>query len=222
MYTANMTPAEISRETDAEIENIDKKVRHMANEFRRKALKATKFPMTMTFEQRTVRKNRWIITMHAPSKKSTEKGTDYSYYCISESPMGKYVYKPVQRSFADIFQTLVIKPHFFSRYRERMGLEETGDKLIMQMMKSKNIVKTEQFERKDGSLGFVMTFDDGIGLGDVLEKDKVHLVRTFVPKHMLFDDQLPGFLEYEADKDTVEALLEKKKRELFAKRIIRL
>ena len=134
--------------------------------------------------------------------------------------MGKYVYKPVQRSLADIFQTLVIKPHFFSRYRERMGLEETGDKLIMQMMKSKNIVKTEQFERKDGSLGFVMTFDDGIGLGDVLEKDKVHLVRTFVPKHMLFDDQLPGFLKYEADKDTFEALLEKKKRELFAKRII--
>ena len=34
-----MTPAEISRETDAEIENIDKKVRHMANEFRRKAHK---------------------------------------------------------------------------------------------------------------------------------------------------------------------------------------
>jgi hypothetical protein len=212
MYTANMTPEEIERETNAEMDNIRAKLAYKIKEFRRKVLKATKFPVSMIYEQRTVRKNRWVITMTADSKKNIDEKAALKCYCISESPLGKFVYKPILHKSEEIysgrklkFETVVFKPHFFSRYRERMGIEETGDKLIIKLMGKLNNVLTKMERRDDGSWASIQIFEDGFCLGDVIAMDKVHLTRTFVPKRMLFSDQLPDMQYYEEDAEILNA-----------------
>jgi hypothetical protein len=206
-----MTPAEISHETHADMQNVITKAEYMIKTLRKKYLKATKFPVSMTYEQRTVRKNRWLVTLSVLSKKGSNPPVSMTYFCICETPIGKFVYKPTEPSKKGQYVTMVIKPHFFSRYRERMGLEDTGEKLILSLFYSRQAVMTHQFKRDDGSWGLVVTFDDGFGFGDVLELGKVQIVRTFVPKHMLFDDQLPDFLESKADIETFKKLSEDQK-----------
>ena len=116
MYTATMSPAEIDRETHEDIQNVLSKINYKKNEFRRKVLKATHFPVVMKYEQNTVRKNRWKITLMAFTKRNTMGRMADSYYCVSESAMGKFVYCviPFLERGEGKFQTLVYKPHYFS------------------------------------------------------------------------------------------------------------
>lgn len=203
MYTANMTPDEIDRETNADVRNVLAKIEAMSNAFRRKVLKANKFPVTMRFEQHSVRKNRWIISLVAESKKDVNEMMFRDFYCICESPNGKFVYRLLKHPTLFKYNTIVLKPHFFSRYRERMGLEETGEELIKKVMDRMNYVIEEKYTREDGGMDYVLSFEDGVGLGDVIKDNKVSLVRTFVPKRMLFNDQLPEFQDYEASLEYV-------------------
>lgn len=201
MYTANMTPDEIDRETNADMQNVIAKIQALGKDFRRKVLKANKFPVKMRVEQRSVRKNRWIINITANSKKDVYDNMRGSHYCISESPMGKFVYKIIRHPDLFKYRTVVLKPHFFSRYRERMGIEETGDELIKKVMSRMDVVMEDTYNREDGGMDYVVSFEDGVGLGEVIIEKKISIIRTFVPKRMLFSDQLPDFQSYESGLD---------------------
>ena len=94
------------------------------NEFRRMVLKATRFPVVMKYEQHTVRKNRWKVMFKAFNRRNTLGRAAILFYCINESEIGKFVYlvRPFPERGRGRFQTMIFKPHFFKRYRERLGL----------------------------------------------------------------------------------------------------
>ncbi|GJG33356.1 hypothetical protein PRMUPPPA20_14650 [Xylanibacter ruminicola] len=191
MYTANMTPEEIDHESKADLENILAKRDYKKIEFRRKVLKAKQFPVTMRYEQRTVRKNRWFITMLALSKKNINQPLT-SIYCIHESSNGKFVYE-LSQDDRDNVQTIVYKPHFFSRYKERMGIEECSEAVIHKLMNRVGPMTVKFHSLENGNEGIVVALEEGLGFGESYRFRTVHLIRTYVSKEMLFNDQIEHF-----------------------------
>ena len=90
MFTPNMTPEEIDREMQADMENVRLKMDHMKPEFRRRVLKATKFSVKMRYEQHTKRGNRWLVELSALSKKNVGDLTMFAICCVRETPSGSY------------------------------------------------------------------------------------------------------------------------------------
>jgi hypothetical protein len=205
MYTATMSPEEIHRETQSEIPNIIAKSNHMTKEFRRRVLKATKFPISMTYEQHTVRKNRWKVTMTAMSKGNIDGRTIIMFYCINESELGKFIYAPIPSEHLrkGEYKTMVFKPHFFSRYRERMGTEEDGEQLIQRLLSSLEVVNFQFENREDGTVGLIVNLPDGQGFGEAFYHKCILLIRTFVPKNMLFENQISQHEEGLSDRQKV-------------------
>lgn len=197
MYTATMTPKEIDIETNAEVKNILAKTEKMNKVFRRKVLKASKFPVKMTYEQHTVRKNRWKVTLTAMSKGNTMERTIMHFYCISESLQGKFIYVPIPSNNRPkgVQRTIIIKPHFFSRYRERMGTEYDGEELVARLIDELEVVNFIFHHLPDGKTKLIVNLKEGQGFGESFYDKNVLLVRTFVPKEMLFNNQKP-FYEY--------------------------
>lgn len=195
MYTAAMTPEEIDVETNAEVKNILAKTNKMNKVFRRKVLKATKFPVKMTYEQHTVRKNRWVVTLSAMSKGNTMGRTIIKFYCISESAQGKFIYVPIPSPDRPkgVQRTVIFKPHFFKRYRERMGAELGGEELVARLIGELEVINFVFHHLPDGKTELMVNFKEGQGFGESFYNKNVLVVRTFVPKKMLFDDQMPFY-----------------------------
>lgn len=203
MYTARMTPAEIDRETHEDIANVQSKLKYKQEDFRRMVLKATRFPVVMRYEQNTKRKNRWKVMLLAYNRQNTRGRTAVVFYCICESEIGKFVYLPVPNLKLGMgkFQTLVFKPHYMSRYRERMGIEESGEALIDHLMTTTTTLELLFQPHADGRVTVIGTMDEGFCFGESYDHDKVVLIRTFVPRKMMFSDQRQIFDLTHADRE---------------------
>lgn len=214
MYTARMTPAEIDRETHEDITNVQSKLKYTQEDFRRMVLKATRFPVVMRYEQNTKRKNRWKVMLLAYSRQNTRGRTAVVFYSICESELGKFVYLPVpylQRGLGK-FRTLVFKPHYMSRYRERMGRQESGEALIDHLMTTTTTLELLFFPHADGRVTVIGTMDEGFCFGESYDHDNVVLIRTFVPRKMMFSDQREVFDLTHADREQeMQAHLERLK-----------
>ena len=191
MYTAKMSPEEIDHESYEDMRNVIAKMKYKQNDFRRLVLKTTHFPVRMKYEQNTVRKNRWVVSFVAWSKRNIMGKAGTSYYSICESEKGKFIYctVPSVRRGKGFYKTVVFKPHFFSRYRERMGLEEGGEKLIDQIMSAIVAFACHFQKHIDGRVSVIITLPEGFCFGESYLHDEVILIRTFVPARMFFDDQ---------------------------------
>ena len=191
MYTATMTPAEIDHETHEDVLNVLSKLNHKQNEFRRKVLKATHFPVVMRYEQNTVRKNRWKVMIKAFTKHNTMGRAAIVFYCISESAKGKFVYLvlPFLERGRGKYQTIVYKPHYFSRYRERMGLDLEGEELIDHVLNIALVAAMDYMWLPDGRVTVIQTCGEGFSFGESYDTNNVIVLRTYVPKKMLFKDQ---------------------------------
>ena len=203
MYTATMTPSEIDRETQEDMRNVLNKLRYKQEDFRRMVLKATRFPVTMTYEQNTKRKNRWVVGIEAFTKRNTGPRSAVKFHCICESVKGKFLYVPtpdLQRG-KGWFKTTVIKPHFMSRYRERMGLEETGEPLIARVMEAAETMNNLYMPQPDGRVLVITTLRNGFGFGEAFLRDTVTVLRTFVTQKMMFRDQRRMFAETDAERE---------------------
>ena len=206
MYTATMTPAEIDRETQEDMRNVLNKVHYKQEDFRRMVLKATRFPVTMTYEQNTKRKNRWVVGIEAFSKRNTGPRSAVRFHCIHESVKGKFLYIPtpdLQRG-KGMFKTTVIKPHFMSRFRERMGLEETGEPLIQLVIDAVMTMNNLYLPQPDGRTLVISTLKGGFGFGEAYMHGTVTLLRTFVPQKMMFRDQRRMFAETDAEREQMQ------------------
>lgn len=191
MYTAKMTPEEIDHESHEDMRNVIAKMNYKQYDFRRLVLKTTHFPMRMKYEQNTVRKNRWIVSFYAWSKRNVMGRAGMAFYSICESIKGKFVYftAPSKKRGKGFYQTFVFKPHFFSRYRERMGIEEGGEKFIDQIMSASVAFACHFRKHFDGRVSVIITLPEGFCFGESYLNDEVIMIRTFVPARMLFSDQ---------------------------------
>lgn len=199
MFTRNMTPEEIDREMQADMENVRLKMDHMKPEFRRRVLKAAKFPVKMRYEQHTKRGNRWLVELSALSKKNVGELTMFAICCVRETPMGKWVILPslTRHNGVERWKPFIIKPHFFSRYREREKLQLTGEDLNMHLLGSISDVQTNFIDRPDGGVDVTSSIGTGFALGEAFYNKNVVLFKTYVPNRMLVDKQIVDFLHTE-------------------------
>lgn len=200
MYTQGMTPLEIKNETFAEVDNLLAKLGHLMPKFRRQVMKCSQFPMVVRYEQRTARKNRWLVTLTAENRRSYDGRERMHAYCISESQGGKYVYSFAITTFfgkkgkeCDVY-----KPHFFKRYTERLKLDLHGESLINHFF--------DQFEERiihfvkmpNGEERIIACFPEGLAFGNSYLERRVVIFRTFVAKHLLVGEQVYEHLSMEA------------------------
>ena len=187
MIVETMTHAEAFRELDADRDNVNRWLDHRADELRRKALKATKFPVTWWLDYTSPRKNRYMIGVTCTRRKFSR------YHAISplvlrREQRGFSVYMtPLERQ--SLVRRTVFLPHFFDRYAERMGVKKQGVDLIRYFFdrQTGGTILTDQRlagrgVRYNGRDHKFVPVQDGVTLGDM--QDGIFVFRTFITYDM--------------------------------------
>lgn len=196
-----MTPsemlAEIINETrvifavsDAKQKKVDKLIR-----------KAAKYPYRVKSEHTSNRHNKWLLCWVANNKRAI--GDDSLFYagCLVDSPEGIYVMLPM--SIKGHWYLMILSPHLFSRYAERMNIDKTGVDLRHHFLLRNGSYNlhtdnTNQHGEKVDSV--VATCTDGMLLGCKTDNENVFVLRTFVSYDMLKEDQNPEIAKSERDR----------------------
>jgi len=128
MLVHSMTEEEILNEINTDNINAMRYSDHYDNKFRRKVLKAKKFPVKSSLYYQSPRKNNWIILFEARNKKETGDFCRITFIAYLDSPHGFYAIMP---TITEGERHLVFyPPHFFSRYANRCKIDLSGAELI--------------------------------------------------------------------------------------------
>ena len=203
MIVDSMTLEEIHKELQEDWDYAAKTSSYRAEAFRSVVLKSRTFPVRRSYECKTNRrKNRFYIQFTAV-KRSDHKNPFVGYYSIYERPEGQYC-AIVGR--IEGF-TVILPPHFFSRYRERVVRDNQISRtdLIHHFMQrdwgfhyaSFPIDGREVFSDLDEAMAseavdLVGVCTSGLFFGE--RCGDIHLIKTIVPGRMLFKNQYPLYV----------------------------
>lgn len=199
MITNYHTTEEIMREVATDLPHLSKKQSHQLARFAREARQRNKFPFTKVYEYTSPNKNKilykWIADKRGNVKNPIEAtmfvwNTDKGMACAMPTDI-------TPLTFGVKANGIVFKPHFISRYNERLGLNLSPMDTIKHMLVnnptyiSKDIDEkickySKELENKDGKVA--MGCNDGIALGNDDNKGNKVAV-TFVSNSMLFKEQ---------------------------------
>lgn len=115
MIVPSMTVQEVYMELFTDVQTLHNRDQHYRKEFAKMALKASRYPISKSYEARTKRNNLFVLTYSA-MKRSHWKKPFVKIYGIYDRPEGSYA---AVLSF-DINLVSIYPPHFFKRYRERI------------------------------------------------------------------------------------------------------
>lgn len=133
----------------------------------------------------------------AKSKKDVGDVSVITGVCYYNTPEGRYAILPT--TIQGRLAMIVYPPHFFSRFRERMKLDQTGIELIRRFFKRNasygfQIDVVQNFNRQ---VTYIYgSTEEGVGMG-VIAKDSIILFRTFVSYDMLKGSQIQDFAKTE-------------------------
>lgn len=187
MIVDSMTHAEAYRELDADRENLERWWDHRYDEYRRRALKTTKFPVSWKTEYISPRKNQYTLIVTC-----TRRRFEGYYGCVllalRKENHGYTVYL-TKINQGTIMGKTVFLPHFFDRYAERAGVDKSGVDLIRHFFANQSggyILSSQQLAsrsvRYNGRDHRFMATHDGVLLGDL--DDDIFIVRTFITYSM--------------------------------------
>lgn len=187
MIVHSMMHAEVYRELDADRENLERWWDHRYDEYRRRALKTTKFPVSWKTEYVSPRKNQYILIVTC-----TRRRFEGYYGCVllalRKEKHGYTVYL-TKLNQGTIMGKTVFLPHFFDRYAERAGIDKSGVDLIRHFFANQSggyILSSQQLAsrsvRYNGRDHRFMAIHDGVLLGDL--DDDIFIVRTFITYDM--------------------------------------
>lgn len=200
MIVDSMTLEEIHKELHNDAGNTMKTVGHRAAAFRSVVLKSRTFPVIRHYECSTIgRKNRFFVKLMA-----TKRG-DYSNpymesYCIYSRPEGLYC---AILGHVEGF-TVIMPPHFFSRYRERVVRDEqiSGTDLIHLFMRrywhfyfanfptdGREVFDTIEDVLAAEKVDLIGICTDGLVFGERI--GDINLIKTIIPGRMLLKNQYP-------------------------------
>lgn len=119
----------------------------------------------------TIRLSREIQEINLYVKTSDEHGISaYNFFMVNDLPF-------------------IVKyhPHFFKRYRERMGLKEVKPDQVIKKFFRNNVVLNPAYSEKDdnGVMMAVIQLPEGIGLGRFSEDAAITEMKTFIAHDML-------------------------------------
>ena len=188
MITPQMTQAEMVREvlTDAKWANgqASMLVRGTWRKFRDMSRQGQAVH-TEVREARSPLGNEWIIIVTRDMKETPVPMI--STYTTMQSPEGIYAVQPLSSDEIGT-EVSIFTPHFFRRYRERMGLgdELTTRQLIRRYMK-RNLnghIQKQPYKYKEHT-SWMMSVKDGVALGYYVSL-RLMMMKTFVTRDMAY------------------------------------
>lgn len=191
MLTAYMTENEVKKEVLLDAFNAFRYEDSISNKFRRLVLKATRFPVYSHITYMSPRKNRWLIVREARNKKEVLDNCRITYAVTHDTPHGLYC---VMLTWVEGDMQLVFyPPHFFSRFRTRLNLNETGIKLMFRFLQFNTgyVNKIDVNENNNGqpSITIIGSTHEGVSLGFITEYQNV-MFKTFITYDMLKGQQV--------------------------------
>lgn len=160
--------------------------------FRRRVLKAQRFPVYAHCEYISRSQNRWIVFFESRSRKEIGDLCRLHFVCYSHSTHGIYAFHP-QLSRQRFFMT-IYPPHFFSRYRDRAQIPLSGIPLLIRFFERNYSYVFEIFNRE--YVEIAGSTSEGVALGLLTETGNV-LFKTFITYDMLKGDQIETFTRNE-------------------------
>lgn len=197
MIVNSMTLQEIRLELLKDLPALVSRLIQYKKEFRRKALKANRFPYLATYEVKTGRRKNLFTIIFVAKKRSDAHEPFFSVYGIYDRPEGSY------GAMIKIGETMltIYPPHFFKRYRERIVKD---DKLTSKQLISLYFCKcwllctvfpdSEDEEVYDHiedmateEANFIGVMEEGYCFGTAF--GDINLVKTIISEEDIFDSQ---------------------------------
>lgn len=186
MIVESMTHAEVYKELEREREAVTTWWRHNLWNQRRRVLKSTHFPLNLWFDYTSARKNRYLFFTRLFDKKMKRILTGIAVPRLTKD--GLYVYTSWLADHKLIFP-MVLMPHMFKRYSERVGVEKSGIDLVKHYFihnshgkDTRNNRVMAKSVRWNGEDHQACCVNDGVLLGQVV--DGIYIVRTFITYDM--------------------------------------
>ena len=185
MIVPTMAEEELIRELFDDIPSVVAKSDIILDKRLRKAcLRRSIYPISVSEIITTKRKNKWIVMQIAKTKKMSGDNSIFVFACLFDTPHGVYVYQPIV--WGGGATTLnIYPPHFFRRYRERLGLSETGVDLIKRYLRATAIGTV--INSVEGNITHTISEGMCLGVSTVVGS---HLLKTFIPNEMLRESQI--------------------------------
>ena len=189
MIVDSMTHEEVYAELDKDRENVARWFDHRADEFRRRALKMTKFPVTWWLEYISPRKNRYLISVTC-TRRNYDRFHGLTILALRREERGYSVYLSYIGKHSLIRKTVFV-PHVFDRYAdpERGNVQKTGIDLIKHFVDNQSngyVLKDQRLAgrsvRYNGRDHRFIAVNDGVILGDV--ENGIFIARTFITYEM--------------------------------------
>ena len=186
MIVESMTHAEVYKELERERVAVTTWWRHNLRNQRRRVLKSTHFPLNLWFDYTSARKNRYLFFTRLFDKKMKRILTGIAVPRLTKD--GLYVYTSWLADHKLIFP-MVLMPHMFKRYSERVGVEKSGIDLVKHYFihnshgkDTRNNHVMAKSVRWNGEDHQACCVNDGVLLGQVI--DGIYIVRTFITYDM--------------------------------------
>lgn len=194
-----MTLEEIHQQLHQDFENTVPAVNRRFDEFKSAVLKSSRYPVCRRYEFKSLHsKNRFFVQMTA-LKRGEWKNPLLEYYCIYDRPEGLYCAIVAYKMGI----TIILPPHFFARYRERIVQDSSISTLDLIHLFMKrywcfnvgHIPPGDEKEMRtwdkvilEDNVDLVGICPDGVIFGE--RRQDVFLIKTIVPETMLYSDQL--------------------------------
>ena len=215
MIVPSMTVQEIHKEIFEDIKNLQSKLDEFCKRFKKVVLKASRYPLTKSYDCKTIGKKNLFIVDYTAFKRSNWKNPIMSLNGIYTRPEGKYAVAPS----IDMNIITIYPPHFFARFRERIVKDESisNEDIIRQYFKNdwgfmgavvnkdlESVYHCFENDNDNDIVSFVAATSQGYCFGE--KQGNVNIVKTIITEKMLFENQKPLFSELknafkEANKD---------------------
>lgn len=186
MIVESMTHAEVYKELERERVAVTTWWRHNLWNQRRRVLKSTHFPLNLWFDYTSARKNRYLFFTRLFDKKMKRILTGIAVPRLTKD--GLYVYTSWLADHKLILP-MVLMPHMFKRYSERVGVGKSGIDLVKHYFihnshgkDTRNNRVMAKSVRWNGEDHQACCVNDGVLLGQVV--DGIYIVRTFITYNM--------------------------------------
>lgn len=164
---------------------------------RRRVLKSTRFPLRLWFDYTSARKNRYLFFTRIYEKHMKQILTGIAV--LRRGSDGMTIYTN-WLSDQKLILPMIMIPHFWKRYAERLGVEKTGVDLVKHFFAANPFGKDTSNQkvvarsvRRNGEDHLSCCVNEGVLLGHVV--GKFFLVRTFITYDMTCGMQQQVFEE---------------------------
>ena len=209
MIVPSMTLDEIHKELYSDFDTLESTIDNFLRDFKRKVLKASRYPVYHTYDCRTrLKKNLFVFNLYA-SKRGDWAKPLIGICAIYNRPDGNYL----ATLAIDKNMTTIYPPHFFIRYRKRIvkdmmsSIEDTiklylhrnrwGFVAAPSDEKYQGLYNIFEAEMSGTDISFVCVNSEGFCFGEKL--GNINVMKTIISEDMLFDDQRAIFAKLKGE-----------------------